>query len=398
MKSEVTQELEKRARVLERHEEQEKEAMQEISTHYVFLKNTERVLALELLKAQAPLHFGSTKHVTLIKGYVPASRLDELRQISGVHTVSTTHEAPTKLTNPRPLKDFEALINIYTLPRYNEIDPTSLIAITFPLFFGFMLGDIGYGLMLLAAFWLIGKRWPATQGFSNIIIISAIATMFFGLLFGEFFGLEQVFGIHLPSLLHRATELDAMFAIALVLGVMHINIGLFFGMHNIAVNDGWMHGIIEKGSWVLLQIGAIMAAAGHGLLQQYTAWQPSPIAGWVVLALAISGIAYTENLQGLLEMPMIFSHTLSYLRLVAIGLASISMAMVTNDLGGQIMQSGTVWILPGVLVIIIGHTINLALGLLGPFLHSLRLHYAEFFMKFYTGGGIEYRPFGEVNT
>ena len=119
-------------------------------------------------------------------------------------------------------------------------------------------------------------------------------------------------------------------------------------------------------------------------------------AAWTVLGLGIAGILYGEKLQGLFELPSIFGNLLSYLRLVAIGLSSVYFALVINDLGGGLVHQGGAWLVLGVLVIILGHTLNLALGLLGPFIHSLRLHYAEFFMKFYAGGGKPYQPFGVV--
>jgi V/A-type H+-transporting ATPase subunit I len=151
----------------------------------------------------------------------------------------------------------------------------------------------------------------------------------------------------------------------------------------------------------VLQAGVVLVAASKGLLEQVpllSGIHASALAGWIVLGLGVLGILVGERLQGLFELPSIFGNILSYLRLVAIGLSSVYLALVINDLGGELVHSGGMWIAVGVLVIVLGHALNLALGLLGPFMHSLRLHYAEFFMKFYAGGGKAYDPFGAARS
>ena len=106
-----------------------------------------------------------------------------------------------------------------------------------------------------------------------------------------------------------------------------------------------------------------------------------------------------EGVQGLVELPAIFSNMLSYMRLGAVGLASVGLAVVINEnLTLPFIEKGGIYTFFGILIFIIGHIINILLGLIGPFLHSLRLHYVEFFSKFYKGGGIQYVPFGAKNT
>jgi len=101
-----------------------------------------------------------------------------------------------------------------------------------------------------------------------------------------------------------------------------------------------------------------------------------------------------EGAKGLIEIPALFSHMLSYARLMAVGLASVILAAVINDLAGEMFAAGIAGIIGGVLLLAVGHSVNIGLGLISPFLHSLRLHYVEFFTKFYHGGGIRYIPFG----
>ncbi len=384
--------------------DEEESFSRRFASHAAFLKGSEQALALELLKAQAPLHFGETKRTVLIRGFIPEAQEAAFRrrlESSGIDTVmdlAHAHEAPTKLDNPPVLDSFEDLVRLYTLPRYNEIDPTSLMAITFPLFFGFMLGDIGYGLCVLALA-IVLLRMPDLKGFGNILLLSAIASVVFGAVFGEFFGLEHVFGLELHPLINRAHDTTTMLLIAIGIGVAHITLGLLIGIVNEAHHEGIWMGLLKKGSWILLEIGAILAAAAYGLLKTIPVLNQiavAPPVAWAVLALAVIGIYAGEKLQGLFELPAIFGNTFSYARLVAIGLSSVYLALVINDMGGGLVAKGGIWLAVGILVILFGHALNLALGLLGPFLHSLRLHYAEFFTKFYAGGGTEYRPFGTV--
>jgi V/A-type H+/Na+-transporting ATPase subunit I len=388
-RQEVISRLETRKKLL--HETQAASFKEHIS----FLTASEPVLALELLKAQAPLHFGTTKHITLVRGFIPTKRIQEFSQqlrqanINALLETTPAVEAPVALNNPKGAKDFESLIRLYTLPKYNEIDPTTLMAFTFPIFFGFMLGDIGYGLCALAAFITLKTMYPTIKHFANIFIISAISTIIFGVIYGEIFGSESFAGIHLTPLLHRTENIMLMFGIAIGIGIVHLNLGLLLGTYN-ERHDGWFFAVVKKGSWILLQIGAVFLAAAYGALP----FSVDVFIAWPTFILAIIGIWHGEKAKGLLELPMIFSNTLSYTRLVALGLASVYMAFVINQIAGDLFLKGGAWVILGVFILLAGHALNLVLGLLGPFLHSLRLHYVEFFTKFYEGGGKPYKPFG----
>jgi V/A-type H+-transporting ATPase subunit I len=275
------------------------------------------------------------------------------------------------------------------------------MAFTFPVFFGFMLGDIGYGLALLLLFAYLRYAMPKAKRMCDIVILSAISSIIFGYIYGEVFGLEHIFGIELHPIIHRAHEIPTMFLIALGLGAFHLNMGLILGIINESHHYGWFMAFVKKGSWIVFQAGALLVAAAKGLLVDVpvlSAIHTTPMIAWSVLGLGIAGILYGEKMQGLFELPSIFGNLLSYLRLVAIGLSSVYIALVVNDLGGAMFTKGGTWMVLAIIIIIFGHTLNLALGLLGPFMHSLRLHYAEFFMKFYAGGGKKYQPFGAVRT
>ena len=152
---------------------------------------------------------------------------------------------------------------------------------------------------------------------------------------------------------------------------------------------GLSKAIFEKGSWFVLQIGvALLALANFGVINL------SPIAGYGFLLLSIIMLFKGEGVIGIIELPSIFTNILSYARLMAIGLSSVSLALLINESAAGLFHKGGFSIIFGILLLIIGHVFNLVLGLFGSFIHSLRLHYVEFFGKFFHGGAEKYKPFG----
>lgn len=189
-----------------------------------------------------------------------------------------------------------------------------------------------------------------------------------------------------------------MLGIAIAIGILHVNLGLVLGMINEAEHS-LKDAIIDKGSWILLQIGLLLCAASFGLLTGIPLLKYVPgdiVLSAVILGLALSGILVSAGGIGILEILSLCSNILSYARLFVIGLASVYLAVVINEQSIGLFAKGGLWLVLGVAILIIGHAINLALGLFGSFLHSLRLHYVEFFTKFYKGGGTHYEPFGTI--
>lgn len=372
--------------------------------HGAFLVAAEHILAADAKKMQAPLRCGVTKHSCFINGWVPTKNVKHLIEDLETHLSSEVYveyhlvkeeEAPIKLENNTVVEPFEALLKLYTLPKYHEIDPSTIMFLSFPIFFGFMLGDIGYGLTTLILFALLRRIFkPGTQGraLSNILIFSAISSIVFGFVFGEFFGLETIGPIILHPLIHRATDMMTLLTVAVVVGVIHIILGFLIGYINELHYHGPWKAFCAKISWLILLAGVGLLAAGYSL------HTPTIIAGWILVPISIILIYIGEGIKGLIEVPAIFSNIMSYSRLMAIGVASAALAIVVNNMAGGLFNTGTAGIIGGIFVLIFGHTINLALGIMGPFLHSLRLHYVEFFSKFYEGGGKPYKPFGVDET
>lgn len=360
-----------------------------------FLEARERVI-VENEKAEAPLKFGVTAKTFLVTGYVPSENLLLVHRnlskatddtvIVYLNKIDGKESVPIKMDHPKLIKPFEFFVNLYSLPSYREIDPTFFTFLTFPFLFGFMLGDMGYGLVNLFLFLWLKKKFPAIKQLLNIMVWAAIFTILAGAAFGEFFGFEEFGHFEIPHLLSRTHAQMDLLVVAIVIGALHITFGLIIGFINEFRNHGIKHAVLGKLSWLILLVGAAMF-----IFQQQ-------IAGYILVGLAIIMLLWGEGFMGLIELPGIFGNILSYARLMALGLASVSLAAVINKFAAEFVQTGGFMILAAVAIMVVGHAINMLLGIIGPFLHSLRLHYVEFFSKFYKGGGKLYRPFGHVNS
>jgi len=364
-----------------------------------FLLAAEEFLSNELEKAEAPLRFAATKNAFLIKGWVPTEQLNsaiENLNNAGKNKIFICSEhaklddkVPIKLKNEKYSKPFEFFINMYSLPTYREIDPTFFMFLTYPIFFGFMLGDFGYGIMSFALFYFLKKKIPKGAALFNVLLLSSAASIFFGLIYGEFFGLEELGNFHIPSLISRSHGIFELMYISVGIGIIHVNWGLAAGFANVLKVHGVKRAIFEKASWFVLEVGILLMVLSYmGIIAI------SSLIGWIFFAAAVGMLYKGEGIRGIIEIPTLLTNTLSYLRLMAIGLSSVSISVVVNEMAEGFFHEGGVLIFAGILVLLIGHVLNMILGLFGSFLHSLRLHYVEFFSKFFEGGAEKYKPFG----
>ena len=342
--------------------------------------------------AETPLRFGSTASAFVATGWVLQEKASALQErLSGfagkvsVEFSDSKKDAPIALDNPNVVKPFEFFLDLYTFPKYTEIDPSIIVFITFPLFFGFMLGDVGYGLVSLVLFAFLAKKMKGNaKTLPMILMWASVASIIFGFVFAEFFGLE-----FMHPLIPRAHEPTLMLGIAVLVGAIHLNLGLLIGFYNELRSHGFKHAFFAKLSWLVLEAGiALIALDALGMIKT------GPVAGAVLSLAAVAMLYLGEGAKGIVELPSIFSNMLSYARLFAVGLSSVSIALVVNQIAGSLVPLGPVGWIGVVAVLLIGHTLNLGLGILGPGLHSLRLHYVEFFSKFFHGGGKKFSPFG----
>jgi len=240
------------------------------------------------------------------------------------------------------------------------------------------------------------KMFPGARDLFKGLMLASIATLGFGLAFGDAFGyiifgessvLAAVTGMEIftqiPILFHRSHHWSTVFYSAAAIGVVHVNAGYVLGFYNELRNHGIVAALLEKGSWFLLQIAAV-------------AWYLQGTAvGAPLMALAVIALFRGEGVEGVVEIPSLLSNILSYLRIFGVAVAAFSLAQVVNSMANPLYQMGTWYgLVGGTLVLMVGHIFNTFIKIMEGFLQGIRLHYVEMFGKFYEGGGRAYRPFG----
>lgn len=295
---------------------------------------------------------------------------------------------PTALHNPEYFRPFEIFTRLLPMPPYASFDITPFIGIFFPLFFGMMLGDMGYGLiLLLAARMIIRKSAENTllRDAGRILFISAIYSIVFGLLYGELLGTvgRHYLGLG-PLLFDRHASIVPMMLFAMSAGVVHVLIGLVLGTI-ISVRQKKIRETVIKLVNILI-IVCICAAAASTLIEGMAAVRQPFL---LLIAASSVFLVVFGGLMAPLELLKNVGNIISYARIMAIGMTSVLLAFVANDMAGRL---GSVW--AGVFVAAALHLFNLLLGVFAPTIHSLRLHYVEFLSKFMEPGGREFKPLG----
>ncbi len=379
-----------------------------------YLDFKERELMETLQKAEIPLQFATTKTAFSAEGWIPADMYDTVVQELEAATddrvhieelESNEHEAPVKHDNPAGIDHFESLLKLYGTPSYREVDPTFLL-ITFPLLFGFMLGDVGYGLGGLILFYFMYTKMPEAKGLWFSLMYASFVAIIFGLLYGgetfgfHFFGegndLHTWTGMEIwaqiPTVFDRPNEFGAVMAISLIVGIVHVNFGILVGAYNEYIRHGLLEAIFAKISWLVIQAGIAVWYVPGNVLGIEGPWGP---VGGVVSLLGVVMLFKGEGVEGVVEIPSLLSNILSYLRMLGVSIAVVALAKLVNDIATPLFQSGSLAMIGlGATIIIVGHFINTFIKIMEAGLQGIRLHYVEFFTKFFHGGGEYYRPFG----
>ncbi len=408
--------------------------------NYGKILSLEEQLEIETKKLEVLDGLGVTKDAFALEGWVPESRIEQLKRAFEKHSqgifvyeLHTEESPPTLFANPKRFRVFESFIRFYSLPSGEEFDPTLIFGLIFPVFYGMMLGDVGYGLViLLVSRWVIrrvqgGKRdlniMPRPlMSFAKTILRptqmvklakamtpGAIIAIILGFMFNLYFGfhinqylfqyLNHSLGLHLPA---DGAFLDPIGTFGLrklllisgYIGLGMVSFGLVLGIIN-AMREGEKKHVIGKLGWLVFGWGVVLT--GLALLHHGHINPARHIEGIAYFGLIFGGIGLMfvgEGVRAIMELPSIVSHILSYTRIVGILLASVILADVIDFIFVKTLHHTIPYVVLGVIIFFIGHIFNIVLGVFEPGIQGARLIYVEFFSKFYHGNGRPFRPFG----
>jgi len=375
------------------------------------------------LLTDAIVRFGKLRYTYVVVGWIPADSIDDLsariKSISKdtiIETFPTDRDAssvPVSLGTSKYLRPFQLLVTTYARPRYGEIDPTILIAITFPLLYGAMFGDIGHGLLLALLGGLIMsgkvKALNSFKSLGGLILACGSLAMVFGVAYGSIFGNEEFLPTLYKPIIQPYHDIMPTLEAAIAAGIVILNLGFLIGIYNAVKLRDWGRVFFDaKGVTGLLLYWALILAL-IGAYKEVTL-APAPLL-MVMAGIGVVGVTFAEVFKHLIigHRPLIeggigtyavqaffelfeafisyLSNTLSYVRVGAFAVAHGGLSSVIFLLAGDNMATVGYWV-----AVIIGTLfITVVEGLIVG-IQTMRLEYYEFFSKFFTGGGMRFEP------
>ena len=392
----------------------DREKLETLYDHYTILKEREEIFS--------DIH--SSSKVSFIEGWVPDYIIpplsEEIKKLPLAEMVTFPHsddeKPPILLENTKMVRPFELITELYGMPDPKEVDPTPLFTPFYAIFFGLCLTDAGYGLVLIALLLFVMIRFKDTLGKTKLVRLllwGSISTVIFGSLMGGWFGdvlvrlpkgsfWERL--LSYPKVMDPLDDTITFMLICLVLGFIQINFGIFIKMYKNIVKGKISQSIFVQGGWILFINSAAVLIAGFMSGSIPVLLTNVATIGIIVACTSIIFFTHQESknifvrvawgLYAIYGSTSYMGDLLSYLRLLALGLATGIIATVVNLIAIMVGGIPYVGFIFAALVLIGGHTFNIAVNALGAFVHTTRLQYVEFFSKFYEGGGRPFKPFG----
>ncbi len=383
-------------------------------SRYVDLQLSYEYFNSNVYKNEVYKKFLESDSVLVCRGYVEENKVNELKQrlfniidsnfyleINEID-LKDSADVPIKLSNGLISSSLEGVVEMYSYPTYSEVDPTPAISVFFIVFFGMMLADAGYGILITLAsvFLYVKSKTELRKTTYRLFIITGVSTIVWGILYGAYFGdlLQRYFGLNVPVVLDVNTNIMTIFAISVGFGFVHLVLGLIMKAIVYLKNGKLVDVLYDVVPWLLILSGVLIFA-----LQTLI----NGVSNFIVAVLIVLGILillFTQGREskgiagkigggvyGVYGITGYLGDIISYSRLLALGLASGFIANAFNIMGGLIPFPLNLVITPIILIPL--HLFNLGINALGTYVHSARLQYLEFFGKFYTGGGRKFSPF-----
>lgn len=389
---------------------------EELAGDYEFLMVSADYYGIQEQRLESEEKSDDTKNTFFVTGWVIARNVDNLRK--SLENLSpncfmedrdpTDDEfIPTALQNNKIVKPYEAVTDLYSPPDARGFDPNSVMAPFFFIFIGMMVSDAAYGILLTIACIVLLKIMKPGEGMMSkilkVVAMGGISTLIWGAIYGSWFAFTPPEGYYLVS---QMNEPLLALVICYALGVIHLFTGHFVNMY-IAIRDGDVMGaFMDTFTWILWYAGLTVWLVS-GAAPMLFGIQLSPVVGqigrWMTIVGAVSLILtqgrakkniigkFISGLLSLYDTSGYLSDVLSYSRLFAMGLATGVVGMVVNTIVGMLMGN-PVGMVFGVIVFIAGHTVNIAINVLGAYVHASRLQYIEYYGKFYQDGGEKFKP------
>lgn len=396
---------------------------------YPLVAAVEEALAIENRKLEVWTRLGAGRTTFALEGWVAVRDRPRVEAALAAatdgrahsYTIPTTEEPPTVMWNPAGVRKYEFFIRFYSLPLSSEWDPTWVFAIAFPLFFGLMVGDMGYSLViLLVSLWMIAefpgrrripgflKSFPklimppsAMRSLAYTLVPATLLGIVFGAVFNEFFGFHLLPVTVLDPIDPSGTGLRHLLVLAGYIGLGMVVLGFVLG----ALKE-YAHrhtaGALGKTGGAFFALGisfiglTMLRSGGIGGISTGSAFASNLLLGPAYGALAGGFVLLLvgEKGQGAMAVMEIVSHVLSYTRVVGILLASVILAFLIDMGATYAFGRGPLGILGAAVILIFGQGFNLVLAVFEPGIQGARLIFVEHFSKFYSGNGRSFRPFG----
>lgn len=368
--------------------------------HYSMLVSLREMLQIAREREEASYFFKRTGSACVIEGWIPAERLNELKRSVNeatkgrcdMHEIRTRELAPTYLSKPEILKPFEYIINLYSVPRSDEINPAWFLMLSFPLFYGLMVSDAGYGLFSLLLAYAISRyaeKDSLVYNMARIWEIASLVTIVFGVFNNEYFGLglDQYL---IPSFtgFDWSHNMSTVVIVSLLLGLSQVSIGLIIGFIN-NYRRKLMAVAVSKAFLLFLLITGTIAIAGLMFHAFSSAIAYSSIA---LSLIAMVGLLSLRPNQGGRIIDLII-YPISYIRIMGFGITSILIASLIDRIFLPTLSSGIGVFILYVIVFCTLHFLNMSLSTFEGAIQGIRLNFVEFFEEFYSGGGTKFSPF-----
>lgn len=370
-------------------------------------------------KERLLVDFKKTDHTVYVEGWVREDKIEDLHNI--VKTVTNDYDidisekahdevAPTATNNNKFVSQFETITNMFSVPNTDEVDPNPVMSIWYWIIFGIMMGDIGYGLLMVVGLGLFIKFKKPKGEFSKLVHVlyySGYTSIITGIIFGSIFGADieiigaigKLFNQNWQSF-KMMDNILTMLIISIAIGVLHLVSGLVLKVKVSLKHNDVLTALADGVSWISILLGGSIAVVDMTLLD-------SNIVFYIGLGLVVLGFLLivslagrekkgvfgkvTSGLGGIYGTLDYVSDLLSYSRILALALSSGVIAFTMNTLADLVKGGALGWVF-AIVIYIIGHLFNFAMGILSAYVHDSRLQYIEFFGKFYEGGGYEFKP------